>query len=186
MIISRNLYPVALALIVLLLVACSAPAQSTAPEPTSTAAPVVTTVETADSTATPEPAPQTAVLADVISVNVSGDPGSYQFSVEISSPDSGCEQFADWWEVVSVDGKLLYRRILLHSHVNEQPFTRSGGPVAIDNNVAVIVRAHMSSGGYGGQAMRGRAGGNFEPITLERGFAADLETAEPLPEGCAG
>jgi len=71
------------------------------------------------------------ILADVLSVEVTGSPNAYQFSVKIASPDTGCEQYADWWEVLSEDGQLLYRRILLHSHVNEQPFVRSGGPVNI-------------------------------------------------------
>lgn len=44
---------------------------------------------------------------------------------------------------MSTDGKLLYRRVLLHSHVDEQPFTRSGGPVPIQTDSVVWVRAHM-------------------------------------------
>ncbi|MCB0054175.1 MAG: hypothetical protein KDE24_32035, partial [Caldilinea sp.] len=68
-------------------------------------------------------------VADVFGVTVRGDDGAYQFSVEIASPDTGCNQYADWWEVLDSDGNLLYRRILTHSHVDEQPFIRSGGPV---------------------------------------------------------
>ena len=80
-------------------------------------------------------------FANVLSVQVTGNPGAYQFAVEIASPDTGCEQYADWWEVVSQDGQLLYRRILLHSHVDEQPFTRSGGPVEVAADELVYVRA---------------------------------------------
>ncbi|MGA9190363.1 MAG: hypothetical protein WBZ24_01400, partial [Anaerolineales bacterium] len=67
--------------------------------------------------------------ARVISVDVSGEEGAFTFAVEIASPDTGCDRYADWWEVVTPNGDLLYRRILLHSHVDEQPFARSGGPV---------------------------------------------------------
>ena len=125
-----------------------------------------------------------SVAANVLHVQVSGQPDNYQFQVQISSPDTGCDQYADWWEVLSEDGQLLYRRVLLHSHVGEQPFTRSGGPVPVDENTAVIVRAHMNNGGYGGTTLRGTVSGGFEPVQLESGFAAEVEALPPLPDGC--
>ncbi|MCA9661949.1 MAG: hypothetical protein KC486_26660 [Myxococcales bacterium] len=83
-------------------------------------------------------------------------------------------------------GALVYRRILAHSHVDEQPFTRSGGPVEVGADDEVIVRAHMNPGGYGGQALRGSASGGFSvDATVTAEFAAALETAPPLPDGCA-
>lgn len=124
-------------------------------------------------------------LADVLSVAVSGDNNAYQFAVEIRSPDTGCEQYADWWEVVSEDGDLIYRRILAHSHVNEQPFTRSGGLVTIDADMVVIVRAHMHPDGYGGIAFRGSVDGDFEAVQLNANFAPNLDEIDPLPTGCA-
>ena len=72
------------------------------------------------------------IQADVLTVAVTGQANAYQFNVQVASPDTGCDQYADWWEALSEDGQLLYRRVLLHSHVSEQPFTRSGGSVAID------------------------------------------------------
>jgi hypothetical protein len=124
-------------------------------------------------------------FADVLSVQISGEPGSYQFAVEVASPDTGCEQFADWWEVVSEDGQLLYRRILLHSHVDEQPFTRSGGPVDINTGDVVYVRAHMNTTGYGGTVMRGTVQDGFKSVEVETGFGSDLERIPPQPEDCA-
>ena len=123
--------------------------------------------------------------ANVQSVQASGGPGAYQFAVEISSPDSGCEQYADWWEIVSEDGQLLYRRILLHSHVDEQPFTRTGGPVNIAADAIVYLRAHMNTLGYGGVVMKGTVQGGFEPAEVEAGFGSDLERIPPQPEDCA-
>jgi hypothetical protein len=126
-------------------------------------------------------------FADVIAVAVSGEPGSYELSVTVRSPDTGCEQWADWWEVVSVDGEeLLYRRVLLHSHAEEQPFTRNGGPIDLEPGREVVVRAHMNTGGYGGQTMRGSVAGGFEAFRPDAGFGARLASLEPLPAGCAG
>jgi hypothetical protein len=123
--------------------------------------------------------------AEVVSVSVTGQPGAFNFSVEISSPDQGCDQYADWWEVITPEGELIYRRVLLHSHVSEQPFTRSGGPVPIEEHDVVLIRAHMHPDGYGSQAMQGSPGQGFEQIELSPGFAADLADIPPLPEDCA-
>lgn len=124
-------------------------------------------------------------LADVISVDVSGSEGAYRLSVGISSPDTGCDQYADWWEVVSQEGELIYRRVLLHSHVEEQPFVRSGGPVAIAPDSMVIVRAHMNIDGYGGAAFQGSVESGFKETALKPDFASDLADELPLPDGCA-
>ncbi|MCJ7717902.1 MAG: hypothetical protein MUO54_15480 [Anaerolineales bacterium] len=124
------------------------------------------------------------ILADVLSVEVAGSPNAYQFSVEISSPDAGCDQYADWWEVLNEDGQLLYRRVLLHSHVSEQPFVRSGGPVNIEAETVVLVRAHMNNTGYGGQTIKGSVQSGFNEVQLSADFAADAESKPPLPEGC--
>jgi hypothetical protein len=122
--------------------------------------------------------------AEILSLDVNGEQGAYNFSVTISSPDEGCSQYADWWEVISQEGELFYRRILLHSHVDEQPFTRSGGPVSIDPETIVLVRAHMHPTGYGGLAMKGSVAGGFEPTELSEDFALNLAETPPLPEGC--
>ncbi len=124
-------------------------------------------------------------FADVLSVRVTGNPGIYQFAVEISSPDTGCEQYADWWEVFSEDGELIYRRVLLHSHVNEQPFTRSGGSVDIANDEVVYVRVHMNTVGYGGMLMKGTVQAGFKTAEAEAGLGSGLERVPPLPEDCA-
>jgi len=124
-------------------------------------------------------------IAVVTAVEVpSGEPGNYTFAVTIESPDIGCEQYANWWEVVTPEGDLIYRRILAHSHVDEQPFQRSGGPVAVQPDQTVIVRAHMHPSGYGTQALQGTVESGFAAVMLSPDFAADLATAEPQPQGC--
>jgi len=123
--------------------------------------------------------------AAVVAVAASGSPGAYTLSVTVSSPDTGCDQYADWWEVLDEEGQLLYRRVLLHSHVGEQPFARSGGPVPIIAEQVVWVRAHMSVGGYGGTAFKGSVAGGFSAVELAADFAVELAEVEPLPQGCA-
>ena len=128
---------------------------------------------------------QNKQFADVIKVSISGKEGAYNFSVMLNSPDMGCNQYADWWEVIAEDGSLLYRRILAHSHVGEQPFTRSGGGVKIISAQVVWVRAHINNKGYGGITMKGSKDTGFEVVEMPDNFAINLETTQPLPDGCA-
>ena len=123
--------------------------------------------------------------ARVVSVTTSGSENNYTFSVGISSPDTGCDQYADWWEVVTENGTLLYRRILAHSHVDEQPFIRSGGTVAINASDIVIIRAHMNTSGYGTDIYKGSINTGFTSDGVDDDFAQNLETVDPLPGGCA-
>ena len=145
---------------------------------TDTAFPLDTQVPTTAVTPTSE------ISVVVQNVEVSGDEMGYTFSVEVLSPDEGCQRYADWWEVLDEDGSLIYRRILAHSHVNEQPFVRSGGPVPIPADQTVVVRAHMHPDGYGSKAMKGSPQAGFEQATLDNGFANELEQSDPLPSGC--
>ncbi len=124
-------------------------------------------------------------MASITSVTTSGTENNYTFNVGIKSPDLGCEQYADWWEIITEDGSLLYRRILAHSHVNEQPFIRSGGSVPIANDKIVIVRAHMNTSGYGETVFKGSIADGFTQQIVETSFASQLATTAPLPNGCA-
>ena len=126
-----------------------------------------------------------ATGAEVIGVAVSGEDGNFTFSVTVSSPDTGCDSYVDWWEVVTPEGAVVYRHTLLHSHVNEQPFTRFGGPVAVEPNDTLIVRAHMNTLGYGASALRGSASDGFTHTNLTAGFAADVASLEPQAPECA-
>jgi hypothetical protein len=124
-------------------------------------------------------------FAHVLNVSVSGAQGTYTFAVTVASPDTGCDQYTDWWEVLTPEGELLYRRVLLHSHVDEQPFTRQGNPFPVQSQQTVIVRAHMSNLGYGGAAMRGTVESGFEPAPdIQEDFAPEVETQAPLPLFC--
>ena len=124
--------------------------------------------------------------ANVEGVSVTGEPGAYMFTVTLRSPDTGCDQYADWWEVVTPTGELIYRRVLAHSHVGEQPFTRSGGPVELQPSTPVVVRGHMNTTGYSGLTFSGSVETGFgldSPATSE--LAPGLAEEPPLPSDCA-
>ncbi len=122
--------------------------------------------------------------ANVTAISTKGNENAYHFSVTIESDETGCEQYADWWEVLSEKGDLLYRRILIHSHPDMQPFTRSGGYVKIKKDDIVYVRAHMNNLGYVGDIFKGSVKDGFEKVEKVPSFNEKIETQTPLPTGC--
>lgn len=125
------------------------------------------------------------IHANVTAVKTSGNEGAYRFAVTLKSIETGCAQYADWWEVLSEEGELLYRRILVHSHPNTQPFTRSGGNVKILESDIVYIRAHMNKLGYVGDVFKGSVKEGFFKSTSLPSFSKALEKQQPLPRGCA-
>jgi hypothetical protein len=124
------------------------------------------------------------IKANVTGVSITGTEGAYRFAVTLKSDETGCAQYADWWEVLSEKGELLYRRILVHSHPDTQPFTRSGGSVTLKPNDVVYVRAHMNKEGYVGVVMKGSVNTGFKAVTDLPTFPKNIETQKPLPNGC--
>jgi hypothetical protein len=93
--------------------------------------------------------------ADVVDVKVRRTaPGVYDFDVTIRSIDRGWEHYADAFEVLAPDGRLLGQRLLLHPHETEQPFTRELYGVKIPADVvSVTVRARHKPKGYDGKTL---------------------------------
>jgi hypothetical protein len=131
-----------------------------------------------------EPSETNTGLAAVTNVTVSEEDGQFTFSVTIASPDLGCNQYANWWEIIDLDGNLIYRRILGHSHVNEQPFTRSGVATGVMNTTEIYIRAHMNTTGYGNVVFRGSVESGFSSTNLDSVFAENLDEVAPLPGNC--
>jgi hypothetical protein len=120
--------------------------------------------------------------ADVVHVRAiqtaGPDPGegatTWTFHVTVEHPDTGWEDYADGWDVVTPDGEVLkpdpeepFTRTLLHPHVEEQPFTRSQSGVVVPAGVTEVrVRAHDIVDGFGGQEvlvdLTAASGTNFE------------------------
>lgn len=94
--------------------------------------------------------------ADVVGVEVRRSaPRVCDFDVTVRSVDKGWSYYADAFEVLTPDGRLLGRRELLHPHESEQPFTRELHGVSIPPGVdEVIVRARHKPKGYDGATRR--------------------------------
>ena len=76
--------------------------------------------------------------------------GTYRATVTVRHADTGWQHYADRWQVLGREGKVLGERVLLHPHETEQPFTRSLSGIAIAKDVArVFVRAHDTVHGDG-------------------------------------
>ena len=90
--------------------------------------------------------------ADVVDIRVRAEgEGRWRFDVSVEHADAGWDHYADRWEVLDLDGRILGTRVLLHPHDKEQPFTRSLGGVEIPAGVTKVrLRAHDSVHGFGG------------------------------------
>lgn len=100
--------------------------------------------------------PVLAGKADVVEVKVrkTGN-GIYAFDVTVRHADAGWSHYADKWDILAPDGRVLGSRVLLHPHDDEQPFTRSLDDVRIPAGIGeVTVRAHDKKHGYGGKALK--------------------------------
>ncbi|MDP6707429.1 MAG: hypothetical protein QF893_13880 [Alphaproteobacteria bacterium] len=91
--------------------------------------------------------------ADVVAVKVTKNGERiYRFDVTVRHGDKGWEHYANKWDVVAPDGKVLGTRELLHPHDHEQPFTRSLSGVRVPAGIgAVTIRAHDLVHKYGGK-----------------------------------
>lgn len=93
---------------------------------------------------------------DVINAKASlSSSGAYRFDVTLRHADQGWKHYADKWQILTVDGKQLGERVLLHPHVNEQPFTRSLGGVRIPAGIkSVLIRGSDKVHGIGGKVIK--------------------------------
>ena len=141
---------------------------------------LATVAATAGATAPAAPTPAEATEpeqgnADVLWVQaVQAADGTWTFHVTVQHPDTGWEDYADGWDVVTPDGQVFkpdpdseFTRTLLHPHVEEQPFTRSQSGITIPEGMThVRVRAHDLVAGFGGQEvvvdLEAKSGEGFE------------------------
>ena len=159
----------------LILVACR-PADT----PRSTPMNTPTVTPPVEPTPTPQPPPGGAANADVTYVRaVQTGAATWTFHVTVEHPDTGWEDYADGWDVLTPDGTVLkpdpeepFTRLLLHPHVDEQPFTRSQSGIVIPEGVTQVrVRAHDLVDGFGGREV-------VVDLTVESGADFGIERQE--------
>jgi len=115
--------------------------------------------------------------ADVLHVKAVQTPdGSWTFDVTVQHPDTSWEDYADGWDVLTPDGTVLkpdpgspFTRLLVHPHVDEQPFTRSQSGILIPAGVTTVrVRAHDLVDRFGGKEvvidLQASSGEGFEVV----------------------
>jgi hypothetical protein len=94
----------------------------------------------------------TAGEVEIVAASAEKVGTGWTFSVTLRHADAGWDHYADLWQVYSPAGDLLGERVLLHPHVDEQPFTRSLSGVAVPEDIdRVIIRARDTVHGVSAQ-----------------------------------
>ena len=63
---------------------------------------------------------------------------AWTFAVTLKHGDTGWDHYANEWQVIAPDNKILATRTLYHPHVNEQPFTRNTSGVKIPASMETV------------------------------------------------
>lgn len=63
---------------------------------------------------------------------------TWTFAVTLKHADTGWDHYANEWQVIAPDNKILATRTLYHPHVEEQPFTRNTSGVKIPANMETV------------------------------------------------
>ena len=92
--------------------------------------------------------------ADVVDGKITalGD-GRFRIDATVLHEDSGWDHYADRWDVLAVDGRILGTRELAHPHEDEQPFTRSLTLTLPEGISVVMLQANDSVHGLGGKIL---------------------------------
>lgn len=92
--------------------------------------------------------------AQIASAEAAREGDAWRVTVTLRHADTGRDDYADGWRVLA-DGAVVATRELGHPHVEEQPFTRSLGGVAIPEGAErVEVEASTSVEGWSGERVR--------------------------------
>lgn len=86
---------------------------------------------------------------EIVGVRLTQTGETWRADVTLRHGDTGWDDYADGWRVETPGGRVLATRVLFHPHVDEQPFTRSQGGIAIPGTVAEVhIRARTNTDGW--------------------------------------
>ncbi len=87
--------------------------------------------------------------AQIVDATAKRNGSDWTISVTLRHADTGWDHYANLWQVLSPDGHVLGERVLLHPHVDEQPFTRSLSGIEIPPDLRdVVIRASDTVHGF--------------------------------------
>ena len=99
-------------------------------------------------------APVIADPAEIVAAAAERGPRGWTVSVTLRHGDTGWDDYADGWRVLSDDGQVLGTRELLHPHVDEQPFTRTLSGLDLPEGRHVWVESSTNATGWSGDRLR--------------------------------
>ena len=83
--------------------------------------------------------PLTANEVEIVDVKTQQNADkTWRFDVTLKHADEGWDHYANEWQVLAPDNKILATRTLYHPHVHEQPFTRSISGVKIPQDLSTV------------------------------------------------
>ena len=85
----------------------------------------------------------------ILAANFHNSGGDWSVKVTLKHGDTGWDHYADNWRVVDDEGNVLGDRVLLHPHVDEQPFTRGLSDMKVpEGTITVYIEAHDKVHGW--------------------------------------
>lgn len=98
----------------------------------------------------PLAAPAWADPAEIVDATAQERGGTWTVSVTLRHGDTGWDDYADGWRIVTESGTVLGTRTLHHPHVEEQPFTRSLSGVDLPQAEPLFIESSTNVTGWGG------------------------------------
>ena len=88
--------------------------------------------------------------ATVVAAEARATGAEWTVSVTLRHGDTGWDDYADGWRIVTADGTILATRPLAHPHVTEQPFTRSLSGLDLPAGTPLYIESSTNVTGWSG------------------------------------